>query len=174
MNRQSIMMLLVLIALIAAPIAHAVEGDAPGKLRVGVYDSRAVGLAYGQCGEFKAKIDKMKADYAAAEAAGDSALVKELGERGPWLQERMHMQVFSNLPIGDILEGREEMIARVAESTGVDIIVPSVAWMGEGVEIVDVTKAFAMAFGIDEEAAKEMVREVKNAEPVQLPFDFGD
>jgi len=174
MNRRSILMLLVLVALIAASLASAAEGDAPEKLRVGVYDSRAVGLAYGQGGEFKARIDKMKAEHAAAEASGDTARVRELSHEGPWLQERMHMQVFSNLPIDDILEGRNEMIAKVAESTGVDVIVPSVAWVGEGVEVVDVTVAFVMQFGGDEQAAKELVREVKNAPPVQLPFDFGD
>ena len=167
-------MALLLVAVVCVPGAQGAEGDSRATLRVGVYDSRAVGLAYGQCGEFEATIDKMKAEREGAAVAGDTARVRELNEEGSWLQERMHMQVFSNLPIGDILEGREEMIAKVAESTGVDIIVPSVAWMGEGVEIVDVTEAFAMAFGIDEEAAKEMVREVKNAEPVQLPFDFGD
>lgn len=174
MNRWSVMMLLVLIALFAAPIAHAVEGEAPGGIRVGVYDSRGVAIAYGQCSEFKAKIDQMKAEHAAAKAAGDTARATELGEEGPWLQERMHMQGFGNLPVDDILEGREEMIAKVADSAGVDLIVPSVAWMGDGVETVDVTEALAIAFGLDEADAKELVGELRKNEPVTLPFDFGD
>ena len=174
MDRRSMVMSVVMVALIAVPLAATAEGEVSGKLRVGVYDSRGVAIAYGQCGEFKAKIDEMKAEHAAAKAAGDTVRAKELGEEGPWLQERMHMQGFGNLPVDDILEGREEMIAKVAESTGVDVIAPSVAWMGDGVEIVDVTEALAIAFGMDEEEAKELVGELRKVEPVTLPFDFGD
>ena len=173
MNGRILSIAIVLMALIITPAAKAAEGESSGRSRVGVYDSRAVALAYGRSGEFEAHIAKLKADHAEATAAGDTARVKELDAEGPWLQERMHMQVFSNLPIDDILEGRDEMIARVAQSTGVDVIVPSVAWSGEAVEIVDVTEAFAAQFGADEQTL-EMVRQMKDVEPVELPFDFGD
>jgi hypothetical protein len=168
MDRRSILLVLVLIALIATPLSVAAEAEGAGVLKVGVYD---VALAYGRSGEFEARVDQMMTERAEAEAAGDSARVVELNEEGPWLQERMHMQVFGNLPIDDILEGREEMIAEVARSTGVDVIVPSVAWNGDGVEIIDVTEAFAKQFGVDEQTL-EMVRQMKGVDPVQLPFDF--
>lgn len=173
MDRGSILPVLVLIALIATPLSVAAEAEGAGVLKVGVYDSRAVALAYGRSSEFEARIDRMRAERAEAEAAGDSTRVEELNEEGPWLQERMHMQVFGNLPVDDILEGRGEMIAEVARSTGVDVIVPSVAWSGDGVEIVDVTEAFAEQFGVDEQTL-QMVRQVRDVEPVRLPFDFGD
>jgi len=173
MRRQPLSMVLLVIALVGTSLMAAEAADAPTGLRVGVYDSRAVALAYGRCGEFQARIATLRADHSAAEAAGDSARVKELETEGPWLQERMHMQVFGNLPIDDILEGRDELIAEVARATGVDVIVPSVAWSGEGVEIVDVTEAFATQFEVDEQTL-EMVRQMKDVEPVQLPFDFGD
>lgn len=173
MNWRAPSTAVVLIALVWASVAGAAEGDAPAKLRVGVYDSRAVALAYGRSGEFEARIGKLRADHAAAEAAGDSGRVKELDAEGPWLQERMHMQVFGNLPIDDILEGRDELVAEVARSTGVDVIVASIAWSGEAVETVDVTEAFAIEFGADEQTL-EMVRQVRDVEPVELPFDFGD
>jgi len=173
MNWRALSIVVVLIGLVGASVACGAEGDAPGKLRVGVYDSRAVALAYGRSGEFEARISTLKADRAAAGAAGDSVRVKELGAEGSWLQERMHMQVFGNLPVDDILEGRGELIAEVARSTGVEVIVPSVAWSGEAVEIVDVTEGFAKQFGADEQTL-EMVRQMKTVDPVRLPFDFGD
>jgi hypothetical protein len=170
MDRRSMVMSVVLFTLIAIPLAAAAEGE----FRVGVYDSRGVAIAYGNCGEFKAKIDQMKAEHAAAKAAGDTARANELGREGPWLQERMHMQGFGNLPVDDILEGREEMMAGVAEAAGVDIIVPNVDWMGDGVETVDVTEALMIAIGMAEADAKQMMGELRKVEPVTLPFDFGD
>jgi hypothetical protein len=170
MNRPFVLMVLAALLLVG-PLAIVAES---GTLRVGVYDSRGVAIAYGQCGEFKAKIDKMKAEYAAARAAGDTARSNELGQEGPWLQERMHMQGFGNLPVDDILKGRDEMMARVAQAAGVDVIVPQVDWMGDGVEIVDVTEALMLAFGMSEADAKEMMGELVKVEPITLPFDFGD
>jgi hypothetical protein len=169
MNRRSILMVAVLVALVAVPLVSAAE-----TLRVGVYDSRGVAIAWGNCGEFRAKIDAMKAEHAAAKAAGDTARANELGEEGPWLQERMHMQGFGNLPVDDILEGRDEMMAGVAKAAGVVAIVPNVDWMGDGVEIVDVTEALMVAIGMPEADAKQMVGELAKVEPVTLPFDFGD
>jgi hypothetical protein len=169
MDRRSMVVLTVLMALVVVPLATAAAG-----LRVGVYDSRGVAIAYGNCAEFKAKIDAMKAEHAAAEAAGDTARANELGREGPWLQERMHMQGFGNLPVDDILEGREEMMAGVAQATGVDIIVPNVDWAGDGVETVDVTEALMVAIGMAEADAKQMMGELRKVEPVTLPFDFGD
>jgi hypothetical protein len=169
MGGRSTVMLAVLAVLIAAFAATA-----EGGVRVGVYDSRGVAIAYGQCGEFRAKVDQMKAEYAAAKAAGDTARANELGREGPWLQERMHMQGFGNLPVDDILEGRREMLAEVAKSAGVDLIISHVDWMGEGVEIVDVTEPLMLAFGMSEADAKEMLGELARVEPITLPFDFGD
>ena len=169
MDRRSMLVLTVLVALVAVPLASAAE-----TLRVGVYDSRGVAIAWGNCGEFKAKIEAMKAEHAAAKAAGDTARANELGREGPWLQERMHMQGFGNLPVDDILEGRDEMMAKVAETAGVDAIVPNVDWMGDGIEVVDVTEALMVAIGMPEADAKQMMGELVKVEPVTLPFDFGD
>ena len=171
MNRPFALMLVVVVLMLAGPLAIAAQSE---MLRVGVYDSRGVAIAYGQSGEFKAKIDQMKAEYAAAKAAGDTARANELGREGPWLQERMHMQGFGNLPVDDILEGRDEMMARVAEAAGVAVIVPHVDWMGDSVEIVDVTKALMLALGMSEADAKEMMSELARVAPITLPFDFGD
>lgn len=171
MNRRFALLLPAVVLMLAGPLAIAVNSET---LRVGVYDSRGVAIAYGNCEEFKAKVSQMKAEYEAAKAAGDTARADELGEEGPWLQERMHMQGFGNLPVDDILEGREEMMAGVARSAGVDVIVPNVDWTGDGVEIVDVTEALMLGFGMDEADAKAMMGELRKVEPITLPFDFGD
>jgi hypothetical protein len=171
MSRSLALMMLAAVLFSAGPLATAAQSET---LRVGVYDSPGVAIAYGQSEEFRAKIDQMKAEYAAAKAAGDTARANELGKEGPWLQERMHMQGFGNLPVDDILDRRQEMMARVARAAGVDLIVSNVDWMGEGVEIVDVTEALMLGFGMGEADAKEMVGELAKVEPITLPFDFGD
>ncbi|MBC8425830.1 hypothetical protein H8E07_17090, partial [bacterium] len=59
------------------------------KLKVGVYDSRVVALVYGQSDETRQRFRQLHADHRAAEAAGDTAKVRELETQGPWLQERL-------------------------------------------------------------------------------------
>jgi hypothetical protein len=63
--------------------------------RIGVFDSRAVALAYYRSDEgMQASRDRYDA-YAKAKASNDEARIKELEQEGPWMQVRMHQQVFS-------------------------------------------------------------------------------
>lgn len=168
MNAKKFIITLLLVLLVAGIAAAETR-----TLKVGVYDSRGVALAYGRSAEGLQRFEQLHRDRDAAEAAGDAAKVRELESQGPWLQERMHMQVFGNLPIDDILEGREAMLGEVAREAGVYVVVPSVAYKGPYVEVVDVTEAIALRFGADEETLT-MVSEIGGQPSVELPFDFGD
>lgn len=170
-----ILLLTVSIAILtqAAGPGATLAGDGAGAPRIGTYDSRFVAVAYGNSPDFKARIQEMKTERNEAAAAGDTERVKELEKLGPWLQERLHMQGFGNLPVDDILAGREQMLAEVAQEAGVDIIVAGVAWQAEGVETVDVSIAIGRKLGCTEDL-KTMFEEIKAAPPVELPYDFGD
>ncbi len=172
MKRTSILILTTACLLTILPLGPAVAGDDHDTICIGVYNSRGVALAYGRSPEGLQRFKQMHVERDEAEAAGDTERVKELEEEGPWLQERMHMQVFGNLPIEDILEGREAMLAEVAHEAGVVAIVPSLAFLAAGVETVDVTELIARKFEVDDETLK-MVREIEQQSAVQLPFDFG-
>jgi len=51
-------------------------------LRIGVFDSRAVALAYGNSDEFQRIMQGMHADYDKAKASNDESRAKELEREG--------------------------------------------------------------------------------------------
>jgi len=162
-----------LITILAMMIPTMCSADEATTLKVGVFNTRGVALAYGGSAAVGQHFKDLKAQCAAAGAAGDMDTVRKLEDRGPWLQERLHMQVFGNLPIDDILEGREAMLAEVAREAGVVLIVSDVVYRLPYVQTVDVTVNIARRFGADEETL-ENVRNIHEHEPVELPFDFSE
>src|ERR1035441_9029850 len=64
-------------------------------LRIGVYDSRAVAVAYGNSTEFRKSLEASKADYQKAKAAKDDKRVKEIETQMKARQRRLHEQGFS-------------------------------------------------------------------------------
>ncbi len=162
-----------LITVLAMMIPAVSSADEVTALKVGVYNSRGVALAYGSSPAVEQQFKDLKTQHATAKAAGDMDTVRELEERGPWLQERLHMQVFGNLPVDDILEGREAMLAEVAREAGVVLIVSEVAYRLPYVQTVDVTVNIARRLGADGETLARL-QEINTTEPVALPFDFSD
>jgi hypothetical protein len=160
-----------LVAVLAMMMPTAVGADEGSTPKVGVFNTRGVALAYGRSEEGLQRFAILHEQHRAAEAAGDTAKVRELKTQGSWLQERMHMQVFGNLPIDDILEGREAMLAEVAREAGVVMIVSNVAYRLGYVDIIDVTRNIAMKFGADA-GTLTMIEDLHTQEHVALPFDF--
>lgn len=64
-------------------------------VKVGIYDSRVVALAYHRSTEQEQAHLLLREEYNKAKAAKDEKRVKEFEQEGPWTQVRMHQQVFS-------------------------------------------------------------------------------
>lgn len=152
---RAVPVVLAVLATGAAAAAGPAKATRP-VLRIGVYDSRCVAMAYARSPEFTQSVAKVKSDYRRAQAEGDSALVKKLGQEGPWMQVRLHQRGFSTAGAADLLAKVADGLPGVAHEAGVVLIVSKweMPWHDASVEVVDVTVPVAKLFHPDEDTLK--------------------
>lgn len=137
------------LALAAEPAAESQAAK-----RIGVYDSRAIAVAFVGSDVWKAangkKLAAMKAEYTKAKAEGDRKRMTELEAQGQAQQALLHKQGFSTAPVDDILKHIQDKIPEIAKAAGAGPIVSK--WDKEtlakykSAEQVDVTMALVDAF----------------------------
>jgi hypothetical protein len=159
---------LALLMLLAAPVPAQ-------PVRIGVFDSRAVALAYGRSEAFLQSVKAMRAELDKAKAAGDQKRIAELEKEGPWIQVRMHQQVFSTATVSGILAQVKDRLPEVASQAGVAVIVSKweVQFASPSVETVDVTPQLVSLFHPNAQALK-FIGQMKDQPPVpfeKLPLD---
>jgi len=133
----------------AAVLAFAVfspaqEPAAASHVRLGVYDSRAIAVAYAPS-RFNPVRERM-AEHERAKAAGDTKRVRELEAWGERHQRALHRQGFARVPVDDLLAHVEEHLPELARAAGVRAIVPYCTYQGPDVELVDVTNELVRLF----------------------------
>jgi hypothetical protein len=144
-------------------------------MRVGVYDSRAIAVAYAQSELFRQEMAPMMADFERAKAAKDEKQVKELEARGQAGQARLHQQGFSTGSVLNIMDRLKAELPGIAAEAKVAMIVSKweVVHRDPTVELVDVTMPLVMKFKPSEQTLK-MVEQMENREPIpieQLPSE---
>lgn len=151
-------------------VVQAGENAAKPGLRVGVFDSRAVAVAYGRSSAVAEQFKKLRADFEQARAANDSARMKELEQQGQWRQVRLHQQAFSTVGVNAMLSTVAGELGGVAQRANVSMLVSKweTPFVAEGVEIVDVTGPLVMLFHPDEQTLK-VIEQMKSTAPV--PYD---
>ena len=167
---------LVLITLVAGlAICAQLAAQQPGEkassaqVRVGIFDSRAIAVAYARSEEFNQYIKDLRTDLAQAKAEGNDKLVNELETLGPALQQLMHKQGFSTWPVDDILEKIKDQIPEIAKQAGVDVIVSKwdIVFHLPGVEFIDVTDLMVLPFAPDA-STMDLIKSLREIEPVSL------
>jgi hypothetical protein len=139
------------------------------KVRIGVYDSRSVALAYYNSPEHQTFMQQLMADFKAAEAAGNTAKAAELKFRGPALQNLLHYQVFSHASIPNVVQKLARELPRIAADARVSVIVSKwdVAFQGTDVEYVDVTDALVARFNPNDKVRK-WIADGRTKDPIPL------
>ncbi len=172
MRNMSAVMTLGLAAVVLAACVRPAAGETPDAvpMRIGVYDSRGVAIAYAKSAEFQQNLDKMRSDLTQAKAKGDVEKVKMLETEGPWMQVRLHQRGFSTAGAGDLLAKVADGLPGVAREAGVVLIVSKweMPYRDSAVQIVDVTLPLARLFKPDE-ATLKMLGELEAQKPI--PFD---
>jgi hypothetical protein len=127
------------------------------KVRIGVYDSRAVAAAYANSTEFQETLKTVRADYEKAKAAKDEKRMKEIDNRMQSQQRWLHEQVFSTGSVAGILAKIKAALPGIAKKADVQAIVSKweLNYQGPDVEVVDVTEDLAVLFPISDEARKQ-------------------
>lgn len=157
--------LLGFVALSSGPSTQTTGSESDAAVRIGVYDNRAIAIAFAQS-RFNSIGDLVEARAKAAEA-GDDARLAELEAKGASLQRRLHFQGFGRYPVDDLLAHVEDELPAVAERLDLDAIVWLSDYHGEHVEIVDVTDELAALFKPEERALK-WIEQIGDAEFVDL------
>ena len=157
---------------IAGPLMLAIAAEpakeaGKSKVRVGVFDSRAVAGAWYRSKAHMNQISEMKAEHEKAKKAGNTKREAELEKKGSGSQEAAHRQCFSNEPIDDVLKRIEKNLPKIAESAGVDILVSKweIAYQDKSAKFVDVTWEMVNLFEPDEATVK-MLKELIESEPI--------
>jgi hypothetical protein len=136
---------------IGSRAADQAATDSNEKLRVGVFDSRALVVAYLRTPEFNQHIKQLMEERNKAKAAGDQEKVKRLEAEGKAEQELRHLQGFGGTPVNDILRHIKDKLPEIAKEAHVDLMVSKwdVAYQAPGARVVDITELMVKPFNPD-------------------------
>jgi len=142
---------------------------APAKVRVGTFDSRAVGVAYARSAMFAPIMKDWKDKYEKAKAEKNEAVIKECEAWGPNYHKLQMLQAFSIASVADILEKVKDQLPKAAKEAGVDILVTKweLAYQNPSFEIVDVTSYLVKIFNPDDQTLK-IIGELSKQPPIPL------
>jgi hypothetical protein len=139
------------------------------KIRIGTYDNRAIAIAWG--GSKYNPVGQKLEEKKKAEADGDTKKVEELKEWGKAHQRQLHRQGFGKVPVDDLLAAVKDRLPEVAKKTGVVAIVWQSDFVGENVEVVDVTQELVKLFDPSERVLRWTAPEaLKKTAPLDLDF----
>jgi hypothetical protein len=141
-----------ILGVILIAVAFAAVSFAEGKkIRVGVYDNRAVAVAYGRSAFFEQEINAVKVEYNNAKTEGKNARMKELDGKMEKLQKKAHKQAFAAAPVDDILAKIKDQLPKVAADANVAVITSKVNFVNsDEIEVVDITFEIIKPFKPDE------------------------
>jgi len=151
----------------ALPSTTASAQTQASKLRVGVYDSRAVAVAYANSTEFTEAMKSVQVDHKKAKEAKDEKRVKEIESQMKQRQLRAHEQAFSTSSVAPIITKVKDSLPGLAKQAGVQVIVSK--WelnhQSPEVEIIDMTDKIVALFHVSERGLK-WCKEIQQKPPL--------
>jgi hypothetical protein len=160
---------------VASALAQEPANPSGAKVRVGVYDSRAIAVAFINSEAWQASNGKqlagMMAEYNTAKAEGNQKRVAELEAQGKAQQSLLHKQGFSTAPVDDILKNIQNRIPEIAKTAGIGPIVSK--WDKDALakyksaELVDITMPLVNAFHPTERQLKFAI-DIQKQAPISL------
>jgi len=140
-----------------------------GKLRVGVFDSRSLAIAYAGSKAHSAQVERLMQQHRDAKTASDQAKTEQLEQEGQAGQELLHEQGFSIAPVNNILEEIKDQLPAIAKEANVALIVSKweVAYQNGSVELVDVTERLVKPFQPKEKAQRH-IEQIQKKSPLPI------
>jgi hypothetical protein len=139
--------------------------------RIGIYDSRAIAVAFAGSASFQEWMKSIKAEHDRARAAGDANRMKQIEADMRGRQTLAHKQAFSTAPVDECLKHVENRMPEIRQKAGVSDIVSK--WDAEALkkyslaEKVDVTMLLVDAFQPNERQRKSAI-EIQKHKPITL------
>jgi len=175
MNRWKTFLVLGAALVVGVALGRAGGGEEPAsgaetaRLRVGVFDSRAVTAAFAASKQFDRQLRRMREALEKARQEGDQEEVARLKAEAGDRQKQFHRQGFGTAPVDDILEHIRDRLPEIARRAGVDVIVSkwAVTYSVPGAELVDVTDLVVEPFEPNERT-KRIIEELRSQPPRPL------
>lgn len=152
MKRDAFVAVLIVSLLVALHLFIDNVNGSAGKdktlLRVGVYDSRAVTIAYSASKHNdNIMVAKSKAKKK-AEQAGDLEKAETIDRWMFHFSVKRHSQGFATAPVGDLLKCIEKQLPKIANDTSVDMIVSKWQpdYLAKDAEVIDITPQIVAAY----------------------------
>jgi hypothetical protein len=142
-------------------------GEKKQLLRVGVYDSRGIAIAYANSDHWGKILKEKQAALEKAKKEGDTGKVKEIEAWVPAQQVQAHLMGFGTAPVHERFECVKGKIPQVAKAAGVDVILSKweFDYMASDADVVDVTMELAKLFEPKEKAYK-WIEQMKDKKPI--------
>lgn len=144
--------------------SHAAE-------RIGIYDSRAVAVAYAGSTSQQAKMNDLVRQQKKAKAAGDKKEVTRLEAEGRAWQAALHRQGFGTAPVDDLLTNISNALPTIQAEAKVTQLISK--WnepelkKHAGAEKIDVTMKLVDAFHPSERQRRHAI-EIQTKKPAKL------
>ena len=170
MKRKMMVMGLVAVSFGAIVLfSNGQQVSAVGKkklLRVGVYDSRGIAIAYANSDHWGKVLKGKQAALEQAKKEGDTDKIKEIEAWGPAQQAQAHLKAFGTAPVHECFECVKDKIPQVAKAAGVDVIVSKwdFDYLAADADVVDVTMELAKLFNPSERGWKS-IKSLKKWKP---------
>jgi len=157
------------VAVVVLLFAVATPARVQPRVRIGVFDSRGIVIAYGQSAAFRAQMQQFRAQFEKAKAANDAKLLAELEAKAQTQQMLLHLQGFSIGSVSEILANFKDEVAAVAKQANVSAVVSQfeLAYQDPNVETVDITEAPAKKLN-DSPNIPAMIAELKKEKPLSM------
>jgi hypothetical protein len=139
--------------------------------RIGIYDSRAVAVAYAGSAFQEEKMNDLRNQLRKAKEAGNTREVSRLEADGKGWQAQLHRQGFGTAPVDDILAHISSDLPGIQQSAGVSVLVSK--WNQPELdrhpkaERIDVTLQLVDAFHPNEKQRNRAL-EVQKKSPVKV------
>lgn len=137
-----------IVGLSRAEESENADGSKRAELRVGVYDSRAICIAYAPSKMHAAEMKQLHEAYEKARADGDEKEIQRIEAEAEARQRRFHLQGFGTAPVDDILARIDDKLPEIARRARVDLIVSkwAIDYAASDAEMVDITDALVEPF----------------------------
>ncbi len=145
----------------------AVSVPQTSDVRIGVYDSRAIAIAWARSGQHAKVFNAVMGEQKEAAAGGDAARAEQLRKQLELRQLRLHLQGFSNAPVNDALDAVRSQLPEVMARRGVVALAATVDCAPSGVTTVDLTNDIVLLFGPDA-ATLRMLADLRDTPPLPI------
>jgi hypothetical protein len=165
---QILVLSLALLALACQPTLQAPQ-------RIGVFDSRAVAIAYANSPDFNKVPATLAERMRAAKEKGDKKEIAAIEREGTLHQVMMHEQGFGTGSVISILSLVKDSVAALAARENVTLVVSKweIAYSAKNVELVDLTEKVAEFFHPNERV-RSILKEVPKHEPMKDAYLIQD